>query len=116
MALDKKTYDKAYYEANKAAYSARSLKSKKKAVARNQSFVNQIKSVPCMDCGGRFPPCAMDFDHRDPDVKTFTIGNAVAMGWRIERILEEVLKCDIVCANCHRIRTFDCGDYEGEWE
>lgn len=59
-----------------------------------------------MDCGGRFAPCAMEFDHREGVIKiagvTRMISNA---GW--ERIAAEVDKCDIVCANCHRLRTFE---------
>lgn len=58
-----------------------------------------------MDCGQRFPPYVMDFDHRDPGKKVGNVAS-MAVGSSVERLMEEIEKCDIVCANCHRIRTF----------
>lgn len=62
----------------------------------------RLKTGPCLDCGGAFPPECMDFDHVR-GTKSFNIGEHFYM--REERLLEEVAKCDLVCANCHRIRT-----------
>ena len=72
-----------------------------------KELVDPIKDVPCMDCGGRFPPCAMDFDHRDPSIKIFNISAFAnqSLTTRKDMMLDEIAKCDIVCANCHRIRT-----------
>ncbi len=64
--------------------------------------MDAMKSVPCMDCGGSFPPYVMDFDHRR-GVKKFNVSLAYAKAW--SDVLVEMKKCDIVCANCHRIRT-----------
>jgi hypothetical protein len=91
---------KKYYEANKQYY-------KDKATERRLAFreiVNRIKDVPCMDCGNTFPPYVMDFDHRGDKVDNVSrlSNNRVS----IARIMEEIAKCDIVCANCHRIRTY----------
>lgn len=48
----------------------------------------------------------MDWDHRPGTVKSFDIGSAVAkLGIGLARLLEEIAKCDLVCSNCHRIRT-----------
>ena len=70
---------------------------------RGIEFINSRKQMPCADCGKRFPECAMDFDHRDGESKSFAIG---AARWRsIEQLLAEMAKCDLVCANCHRVRT-----------
>lgn len=54
----------------------------------------------CKDCGYCGHPDALEFDHlRD---KKFTI----AEGRRnVDKLLEEIEKCEVVCANCHRIRT-----------
>lgn len=84
-------------------------KTVKKKIAREYSLRRReilwkIKTVPCTDCGGEFPPYVMDFDHRDKSQKEFTIAeslNRVSM----ERLMDEVAKCDVICANCHRIRT-----------
>src|SRR6476661_3498495 len=69
-------------------------------------ILDQLRSVACADCGGTFPQCAMDFDHRDPTTKTRSVTRMISRA-SIERILVEVAKCDIVCANCHRLRTFE---------
>jgi hypothetical protein len=68
-------------------------------------ILDQLRSVPCANCGGRFAQCAMDFDHRDPATKTRAVTRMISNAG-LARILAEVAKCDIVCANCHRLRTF----------
>lgn len=62
---------------------------------------------PCMDCGKSYPHYVMDFDHRDPSAKISEIANMLkdCRPWVI--ILEEIEKCDLVCANCHRVRTHE---------
>jgi hypothetical protein len=63
-------------------------------------FVASLKNVPCADCGGMFHYCQMDFDH----VRGEKLGGVSRMNTK-EAILEEVAKCEVVCANCHRERT-----------
>ena len=66
-------------------------------------MLREAKDVPCTDCGGRFPAECMDFDHLPEYPKSFGFGGAVQ---RSEAALrEEMAKCEVVCANCHRIRT-----------
>lgn len=60
------------------------------------------KGGVCLDCRGVFPNCCFTFDHRDPFEKSFTISD---WGHTFEECLIEVDKCDLVCANCHAIRT-----------
>lgn len=58
----------------------------------------------CLDCGFTGAPFYFDFDHRDPAEKLFSIGNDGApRAWEV--LLAEAMKCDLVCANCHRFRT-----------
>lgn len=45
-----------------------------------------------------------DFDHRDPKLKSFSISDK-GVTVSLARLQEEVKKCDLVCANCHRFRT-----------
>lgn len=75
--------------------------------ARRSEMVEQIKSHPCMDCGGLFPTCVMDFDHRDPTTKDrrFKSPGMMAARTSFSAYLAEIKKCDLVCANCHRVRT-----------
>jgi hypothetical protein len=70
-----------------------------------EEIIVTAKSVPCMDCKGEFPFFSMDFDHRPNEVKCFGIGS----GYRAsaDRLIAEIAKCDVVCANCHRIRTWN---------
>lgn len=69
----------------------------------HRSKIQGLKTAPCQDCGNKFPPVCMDFDHRPGEVKLFGISAAVRYSWDV--ILAEMAKCDLVCANCHRIRT-----------
>lgn len=63
----------------------------------------QLK-MGCMDCGYRAHPAALDFDHRPGEIKLFNIGEEIGNRSR-QSLWEEIAKCDVVCANCHRIRT-----------
>lgn len=74
------------------------------AAAKKAKIVEQAKAVPCADCGGTFPACSMDFDHRPGEGKTFNIGVS-ARTVSEEQLRAEIAKCDVVCANCHRVRT-----------
>lgn len=68
-------------------------------------WIWSFKRRPCDDCGVQHPPYVMQFDHRDPATKKFNISQA-AQHSRADT-LEEIAKCDIVCANCHAVRTFE---------
>ena len=70
---------------------------------RARDLIHKLKDIPCMDCGVEYPHYVMDFDHRDPSTKFKTIARMV--GYSLKRVQEEIDKCDVVCANCHRIRT-----------
>ena len=71
---------------------------------RWRAQLDGLKAAPCADCGIQYPPHVMQFDHLDPDTKSFAI-DATAMGRRPEVIAAELAKCDLVCANCHAERT-----------
>lgn len=80
---------------------------------RTRELLHRLKDVPCTDCNQRFPSYCMDFDHRDPALKHPKLKTPIRMGiWRfgccvsLEVLLDEIAKCDVVCSNCHRIRTF----------
>lgn len=58
----------------------------------------------CKDCGFAGPAFMYDFDHRVPAEKMFNVSNQ-GMSYSYDRQYAESLKCDLVCANCHRMRT-----------
>lgn len=65
-----------------------------------------VRDRPCMDCGGVFPLECMDFDHRDPLTKKWNISHLVRRCRDdLTELRAEIAKCDVVCANCHRVRT-----------
>lgn len=72
--------------------------------AELRAIVEEAKKPPCMDCGVSYPPYVMDFDHRDPTQKVSKVSNLMRLGSR-EKLIAELSKCDLVCANCHRKRT-----------
>lgn len=91
-----------HYRANKAQYVRRAQERERemKAWLREQKT-----DKACMDCGVVYPSYVMDFDHRDPALKVGEVNQVIKRGsWQALR--DEVAKCDLVCANCHRIRTW----------
>lgn len=101
------SYMKTWYSNNRDIHGERTKKVKKVHKTILAQFVREAKSKPCMDCGITYPYYVMDFDHRNPDEKVLTINQAQGLGWSISRIREEIDKCDLVCSNCHRIRTHE---------
>jgi hypothetical protein len=72
---------------------------------RQRKILDDAKSVPCMDCGILHSPYIMDFDHRDGAEKLFNVSSGFKRAKHI--VLAEIAKCDIVCSNCHRYRTYE---------
>ena len=94
-----KAANQAHYLANKQAHLEKATKRR----AHLRQLINEMKARPCADCGVTYPPYVMDFDHRED--KRFSISQAWrARSWR--QVLAEIEKCDVVCANCHRERTY----------
>ena len=72
---------------------------------RKRDKLTKLKAAPCMDCNRQFPPECMDFDHVRGK-KSFDISRAGQNLTSWIRIDEEIKKCDLVCSNCHRTRTW----------
>lgn len=92
-----------HYERNLEYYLAKAKRSKKKSVMARREQLVGMKLQPCADCGGIFPPWVMDFDHVRGE-KLFNLSHSLKIG--VARMLAEAAKCDLVCANCHRQRTW----------
>jgi hypothetical protein len=71
---------------------------------RKRVWLNALKDKPCWDCKHKFPPECMDWDHVRGE-KLFCVGYADVQAISRVRVLAEIKKCELVCANCHRIRT-----------
>lgn len=74
-------------------------------LAEKRKVVADAKAAGCVDCGLVMPdhPEVFDFDHVQPG-KVKPVAQWVTTG-TIDDILEEIARCEVVCANCHRIRT-----------
>ena len=99
---DQRPYNVAYYAANRET----EIKRVRVRQAATLEFLRDLRRRPCQDCGGTFPPWVMDFDHREPSEKSFNVTSARAMLMSRPRLMAEIQKCDIVCANCHAVRTY----------
>ena len=84
-------------------YPERRKQTVKKTQAKIDDIVYSAKNKPCLDCGNCFPLCAMQFDHAR-GTKVADIAKLRSSKGK-NKILIEIDKCDVVCANCHAIRT-----------
>lgn len=95
----------AQYQKDPAKWVARSRERGKKIRQEYRELVIALKDQPCMDCGVPYPHWVMDLDHRDPTTKVDNVSTLVSSGEMSRtRFSEELAKCDVVCANCHRER------------
>ena len=76
-----------------------SLKKQRRLEVRNK-YQEYKKTLKCSVCGEKDWIC-LDFHHTDPNTKDGTIG-AIVRSWSFERIVKEIEKCNVLCANCHR--------------
>lgn len=72
---------------------------------RSREFLVSLKNRPCADCGISYPHYVMDFDHLPEFPKLGEVGKLVNQH-KFAEAIEESKKCELVCANCHRVRTF----------
>lgn len=82
-------------------------------IAENRAYINEFKRRPCADCGNSFPSECMDLDHipsRGPKV----LDLCRMLTRTRHRLEEELAKCEVVCANCHRTRTKQRGCNQSE--
>ena len=89
-----------HYCANKEYYAIRLKRSRQKI----RDYIKKTKGVPCADCGKSYPYYVMEFDHVR-EKKKYMISDTIEHNYKISTIKNEIAKCDIVCANCHRERT-----------
>ncbi len=92
-----KEYKQEHYRRNKQRYLDQTAASKRKLRQWLQDYKATLK---CSKCGEDHPAC-IEFHHRDPATKSFTIGEAVGRHSK-DKIINEINKCDVLCANCHR--------------
>lgn len=79
----------------------------KKRRKENTKELITLKSNPCVDCKNTYPYYVMEFDHvPEKGEKKANIGCITgSRKMTAPSVQEELAKCDLVCANCHKIRT-----------
>lgn len=104
--VDQRSYARKHYLLNRDAYQERARECDARVRAEGRRIVlEHLRANPCIDCG-EADPVVLEFDHRDPATKRFEIGGAVrTRPVSVKRLLAEIAKCDVRCANCHRRRT-----------
>jgi hypothetical protein len=90
--------------AQKNSETMKEYRNKKRNKARRFIEEYKINNSVCQDCKISYPPHMLDFDHVR-GTKVDGIANMIK-GANIDLIIEEINKCEIVCANCHRHRTW----------
>lgn len=95
---------KRHYENNKEYYQKKARRNEVKYKQEFEELMRVVKDVPCMDCEREFHSCQMDFDHREGEDKKYNVSDMKGMS--LLEVKKEIAKCDVVCSNCHRMRTF----------
>lgn len=79
-------------------------KSSKAARERRKAKIAKLKDAPCTDCNVKYPPYVMQYDHI-ADNKVMKVSRLLGRAsW--DTVLAEIAKCELVCANCHAVRTY----------
>jgi len=99
----KKIYDREFYQ--KTIEKRRENKSvnSKNIRKRNATYIREyLEQNSCVDCGEK-DPIVLEFDHRSD--KKYDVSCMISGCHSIDLIREEISKCDVRCANCHRRKT-----------
>jgi hypothetical protein len=92
-----KSYRNASYQKKREYYIAKNKNYKQNLIKDFREFRSNLS---CMICGEDHP-ATLDFHHRDPKQKEFSIAK-ISRGYSKEKLKKELDKCDVLCSNCHR--------------
>ena len=94
-----------YYSKNKEKVSKDNYKNKVRyRKEKKDALRDYLLENPCVDCGNS-DIRVLEFDHVR-GIKKMDVTKMVSHAYSWEKIQEEIDKCEVVCANCHKIRTF----------
>lgn len=97
-----KQYRNEWYEKNKKTEQEKAKLRQAKRRKEFKDWFNEFKKdLKCSECGFNHP-AALDFHHVNPNEKEYSIAYLKHLGSK-EKLLQEVDKCIVLCANCHRI-------------
>jgi hypothetical protein len=87
--------------ANGTEENPNTLQRQKRVSKERKLALIEMMGGGCSICGYNKNLAALSFHHRSPENKTFNLDSRKLSNTRMESILEEVKKCDLVCCNCH---------------
>jgi len=98
-------YIRIHYRRNKPYYLRKAAERNRVVKQSANAFVaSYLKTHPCVDCGEN-NILVLEFDHKDPSSKDGEVSVIITRSGSLKRLKEEISKCDVRCANCHRIKT-----------
>lgn len=101
----RQTYYRIHYERYKDSYLKRAQARRRKVrLEFRTNMLEYLSDKSCLDCG-ESDIRVLELDHIDPSTKLFNISQAVKHGYSWQDVLNEIKKCQILCANCHKKRT-----------
>jgi hypothetical protein len=86
---------------------------KRHRIKIRKKLLDFLFTKKCVDCGEK-DPIVLDFDHIDSDFKFKSISRMLSGHYSWRSILEEISKCEIRCANCHRRKSYNQFKYFGK--
>jgi len=105
--MDRKRYQREYHKKwysnpkNAEAKKANAKKHRALKRARNKNYLEEYRKANPCPCGESNARC-LDFHHRNPKEKFLEVTVMADRCYGLEKIQEEIDKCDLICANCHR--------------
>ena len=100
-----KAYLKKHYAENKQDYIDRSrIANDRRRLEQRKMVWDYLTHHPCVECG-ESDPIVLEFDHQVPADKHLAISNLVNRAGSIKKLMAEIEKCHVLCANCHRRKT-----------
>jgi uncharacterized membrane protein (UPF0182 family) len=96
-----RAYNRDYYQRNrKRLLKKQAEKNKRFFESRRKWLVEYKKTLKYVRCEESHP-ATLTFHHKQGSEKSFEIGNALVFKVSLKRLLSEIEKCEVICANCH---------------
>jgi hypothetical protein len=100
----KRLYARKHYAANTDYYKDKASRQRTRQQVDNfRDLITYLRAHPCIDCG-ETDVRVLQFDHIDPSLKSRDV-SVMVRSCQWSRVLEEIEKCEVRCANCHRLKT-----------
>ena len=101
-----KEYQKKWYKNNAAAHKQKISINRKKSKQENRDYIYNFLSNSCCNTCGEKDILVLEFDHKNPQQKSFDLGRAhMKKNLTIKELVKEIAKCVVRCGNCHKITT-----------